>query len=53
MRRREVGGYERVSVEMGRRAGYGESGCDIKVSVDGNVLCVVNEGLKGLKEMLM
>ena len=38
---------------MERRAGYGESGCDKTTSVDGDVLCDVNEGLEGLKEMLM
>ena len=37
---------------MKRRAGYGETGCDKAISVDGGVLCVMNEGLEGLKEML-
>ena len=45
MSRREVNGYERMSVEMERRAGCVGSGCDSKVSVDLDVLCVVGEGL--------
>ena len=53
VRGRENYGYERVSVEMQRRGGYGESRCDITIDVDGNVLGVVNEGLQGVKEMLM
>ena len=38
---------------MQRRGGYGEPGCDITIGVDGNVLCVVNEGLEGMKKMWM
>ena len=53
MKGRENYGYERLSVVMERRAGYGEFGCDITISVDGDVLCVVNGGLEGVKEMLM
>ena len=49
MRRREVYGYEIVNVEMERRARCGEFGCNKAISVDGDVLCVVNEGLEGLK----
>ena len=45
MGRWEVDGYERVSVDIERRAGYGETGCDKAISVDGGVLCVMNEGL--------
>ena len=41
-----------MSVDIKRREGYGETGCDKAVSVDGGVLCVMNEGLEGLKEML-
>ena len=52
VRRREVDGYERRSVEMERRAGCGGSGCDSKSRVDVDVLCVVNEGLGGTMEML-
>ena len=37
---------------MKRIAGYGETGCDKAISVDGGVLCVMNEGLEGLKETL-
>ena len=51
-RRREVDGYERMSVEMERRAGGGGSGCDSKISVNVDVLCVVNEGLGEAMEML-
>ena len=53
MRGRENYGYENECVEMQRRGGYGESGCDIKIGGDGDVLGVVNEGLQGVKEMLM
>ena len=53
VKERENYGYERLSVVMERRAGYAEFGCDITISVDGDVLCVVNEGLDGVKEMLM
>ena len=53
MRRCEVDGNERVSVDIERRAGYGETGCDKAISVDGGVLCVVNEGLEGMKKMWM
>ena len=49
MRGRENYGYERVSAEMQRRGGYGECGCDIAISVTGDVLCVVNEGLEGVR----
>ena len=49
--RREIDGYERMSVEMKRRAGVG-SGCGSKVSVDVDVLCVVSEGLVETMEML-
>ncbi len=52
MRRCEVDENERVSVDIERRAGYGETGCDKAISVDGGVLCVMNEALEGLKEML-
>ena len=51
MRRYEVDGYETVSVDIERRAGYGETGCDKAISVDGGVLCVVNEGLERMKKM--
>ena len=37
---------------MKRRAGYGETGCDKAIRVDGGVLCVMNEGLEGLKKTL-
>ena len=37
---------------MKRRAGHGETGCDKAISVNGGVLCVMNEGLEGLKEAL-
>ena len=52
VRRREVDGYERMSVEMERRAGCVGSGCDSRVSVDVDVLCVVNGGLGEAMEML-
>ena len=51
VRRCEVDGNERVSVDIERRAGYGETGCDKAISVDRGVLCVVNEGLEGMKKM--
>ena len=51
--RYEVDGYETVSVDIERRAGYGETGCDKAISVDGGVLCLVNEGLEGMKKMWM
>ena len=38
---------------MQNGGGYGESGCEITISVYGNVLCVVNEGLEGMKKMWM
>ena len=41
-----------MSVDIERKEGYGETGCDKATSVDGGVLCVMNEGLKGLKETL-
>ena len=50
--RREIDGYERMSVEMKRRAGCVGSGCGSKVSVDVDVLCVVSEGLVETMEML-
>ena len=53
MRRQEIYGYEVMSVEVERRAGYGKSGCNLKINVDGDVLCVVNEGLEGVRGMLM
>ena len=53
VRGREVYRHERVSVVMQKRGRYEESGCDITISVDGNVLCVVNEGLEGMKKMWM
>ena len=49
MRRREVYGYEILSVGIRQRYRYGEFGCNKAISVDGNVLCVVNEELEGLK----
>ena len=39
-----------MSVDNERKEGYGETGCDKAMSVDGGVLCVMNEGLEGLKE---
>ena len=45
MRRYEVDGYEIVSVDIERKEGYGETGCDKAMSVDEGVLCVMNEGL--------
>ena len=41
-----------MSVDNERKEGYGETGCDKAISVDGGVLRVMNEGLEGLKEML-
>ena len=41
-----------MSVDNERKEGYGEIGCDKAMSVDGGVLCVMNEGMEGLKEML-
>ena len=41
-----------MSVDNERKEGYGETGCNKAISVDGGVLCVMNEGLEGLKEML-
>ena len=38
---------------MQKRGGYGESGCDITISVDGNVLCVENKRLEGMKKVGM
>ena len=35
-----------MSVDIERRARYGETGCDKAISVDGGVLCVMNEGNK-------
>ena len=52
VRRREVDGYERIRVEMERRAGCGDSECDSKISVDGDVLWVVNERFGEALEML-
>ena len=40
-----------MSVDIERRAGYGETGCDKAICVDEGVLCVVNEGLEGMKKM--
>ena len=45
-------GYGRVSVAMEERAGYEEFGCDTTISVEGDVLCVVNKGLEGMERML-
>ena len=42
-------GYERGRVVMDSGAGYGEFGCDLTINVDGDVLCVVSEGLEGVK----
>ena len=53
MRRCKVDENERVSVDIERRAGYGETGCDTAISVDGGVLCVVNEWLEGMRKMWM
>ncbi len=53
MGRREDYGYERVSVDIEMKAGYGETGCDKAIGVDGGALCVVNEGLEGMKKMWM
>ena len=50
--RREIDGYEKMSVEMERRAGCVGSGCDSKVSVDVDILCVMSEGLVETMEML-
>ena len=52
-RGREVNEYARVSVEMQKEGGYGEAGCDTTISVDGDVLCVVNEGLERMRKMGM
>ena len=41
-----------MSVDIERKKGYGETGCDKAISMDGGVLYVMNEGLEGLKEML-
>ena len=41
-----------MSVEMERRAGCGGSGCDSKISVDVDIMCVVNEGLGEAMKML-
>ena len=49
MKEQEDYGYERVRVVMDSGAGYGEFGCDLTINVDGDVLCVVNEGFEGLK----
>ena len=49
----EVDGSETVSVDIERRVGYGKTGCDKAIGVDGGVLCVVNEGLEGMKKMWM
>ena len=49
MKGQEDYGYERVRVVMDSGAGYGEFGCDLTINVDGDVLCVVSEGLEGLK----
>ena len=46
---REDYGYESVSAVIERRARYGDYGCDITISVTGDVLCVVNEGLEGVR----
>ena len=52
MGRREDYGYERVRVDIEMGEGYGETGCDKAISVEGGELCVMNEGLEGLMEML-
>ena len=41
-----------MSVDNERKEGYGETEYDKAMSVDGGVLCVMNEGLEGLKEIL-
>ena len=38
-----------MNVDMEQRARCGEFGCNKAIGVDGDVLCVVNEGLEGLK----
>ena len=47
--RREDYGYERVSVVVQSSARYGDVGYDITNSVTGDVLCVVNEELEGVR----
>ena len=49
MKGQEDYGYERLGVVMDSGAGYGEFGCDLTINVDGDVLCVVSEGLEGVK----
>ena len=39
-----------MSADNERKGGYGKTGCDKAMSVDGGVLCVMNEGLEGLKD---
>ena len=41
-----------MSVDNERKEGYGETGCEKAISVDGGVLCVMNERSEGLKETL-
>ena len=41
-----------MNVDNERKEGYGETGCNKAMSVDGGVLCVMNEGLEGFKEIL-
>ena len=41
-----------MSVDNERKEGYGETGCNKAMSVDGGVLCGMNGGLEGLKEIL-
>ena len=38
-----------MNVDMEQRARYGEFGCNKAIGVDGDALCVVNEGFEGLK----
>ena len=42
-----------MSVDNEREEGYGETGCNKAMGVGGGVLCVMNGGLEGLKEMLV
>ena len=46
---RENYGYARVSVVVESSARYGDVGYDITNSVTGDVLCVGNEGLEGVR----
>ena len=38
-----------MSVDSEMKEGYGETECDRAMSEDGDVLCVVNEGLEGVR----